>query len=72
MIDYIELKNPFHKFIMVGIELADFKNANITNRFNLLAGMIISELSKMKAPEPIDDDLYLHLVDPLKIFNSNE
>ena len=72
MIDYIELKNPFHKFIMIGIELADFKNANITNRFNLLAGMIISELSKMKAPEPIDDDLYLHLVDPLKIFNSNE
>lgn len=72
MIDYIELKNPFHKFIMMGIELADFKNANITNRFNLLAGMIISELSKMKAPEPIGNDLYLYLVDPLKIFNSNE
>ena len=57
-------------FIMVGIELADFKNANITNRFNLLAGMIISRLAYWKVCNRIGKKI--HLINTLKLFNSNE
>lgn len=72
MIDYIELKNPFHKFFMIGIELADFKNANITNRFHFLTGIIISELAHRNFVSAIydqDNKLAMQLV---KLFNSNE
>lgn len=72
MIDYIELKNPFHKFFMTGIELADFKNANITNRFHFLTGIIISELARRNFVSAIydkDNKLVMQLV---KLFNSNE
>lgn len=62
MIDTIRFKLlPQQKNMIIGVELADFKNANITNRFNLLTGMIITELNHWII-ERID----------LKLFNSNE
>lgn len=63
MIDVIKFKNINNELISIGVELADFKNANITNRFNLLAGMIISELWHSNLPLMTED---------FKLFNSNE
>lgn len=55
-----------NKTMNVGIELADFKNANITNRFNLLAGMIISRMQSI-------NDMRRELIfSNVKLFNSNE
>ena len=63
MIDCVRFKNINNELISIGVELADFKNANITNRFNLLAGMIINELWHSNLPLMVDD---------FKLFNSNE
>lgn len=63
MIDVIKFKNINNELISIGVELADFKNANITNRFNLLTGMIISELWHSNLPLMTED---------FKLFNSNE
>ena len=63
MLDCVRFKNINNELISIGVELADFKNANITNRFNLLAGMIINELWHSNLPLMVDD---------FKLFNSNE
>ena len=65
MVDTIMFKRLFDSKVEVGIELADFKNANITNRFNLLAGMIIANFQKkLHSME--------HFWIDVKLFNSNE
>lgn len=54
--------------VEIGIELADFKNANITNRFNLLAGMVIfSCFYRISVSE-----CYEERIIKIKLFNSNE
>lgn len=69
MINTIMCKRLPNEVINVGVELADFKNANITNRFNLLTGMIISELERWmeKGTYTWNPPLVI-----LKLFNSNE
>lgn len=69
MIDVVKFKRVIKsEVVSIGIELADFKNANITNRFNLLAGMIISELYNWWA----NDTQTPQLIIDTKLFNSNE
>lgn len=65
MISIIKCKYIAPDDIKIGVELADFKNANITNRFNLLTGMIIAEL-KYLSWNIKTQKIYL------KLFNSNE
>ena len=72
MIDYIKLKNPFNVHVMIGIELADFKNANITNRFHFLTGIIISELKHRNFISAICDQDNKLIMQLVKLFNSNE
>lgn len=69
MINTIMCKRLPNEVVNVGVELADFKNANITNRFNLLTGMIISELGHWmeKGVHTWNTPLV-----KLKLFNSNE
>lgn len=69
MINTIMCKRLPNQVVNVGVELADFKNANITNRFNLLTGMIISELGHWmeKGVHTWNTSLVR-----LKLFNSNE
>jgi len=72
MIDYIELKELPNELVMIGIELSDFGNANATNRFHFLAGIIISELKRRNFVSAMcneDNNIVIQLV---KLFNSNE
>lgn len=63
-------KNVWSEYqVNIGIELADFKNANITNRFNLLAGMIIFGLLNKKCKSLSDVNCFFPNI---KLFNSNE
>ena len=64
MLDCIRFKNPFHENVLLGVELADFKNANITNRFNMLFGCIWQELNHntLNATNLLE----------VRVFNSNE
>lgn len=70
--------------IFIGVELSDFKNANITNRFNMIFGAMYQQLWNTQFYFPYNIQCYfnLNLADvctnatkercPIKVFNSNE
>ena len=80
---YLHVTNKANN-IYIGVELADFKNANITNRFNMIFGAIYQELWNTQFHFPYNIKVYfnLNLADvcynalkercPIKVFNSNE
>ena len=80
---YLRVTNKANN-IYIGVELGDFKNANITNRFNMIFGAIYQELWNAQFHFPYNIQVYfaINLADvcynalkercPIKVFNSNE
>lgn len=67
-IDYKLPQNIEKLPVEIGIELADFKNADITNRFNSLAGMIMYSCFYRLSVSWLGEERILKI----KLFNSNE